>query len=160
VPYHSYLSTQFRTAYDVYLELCRRVARKIDQALGHDTPNWRLRNCCPPCFYKLEDEPKLEFSCFISIDGNNSLKRLGETVRNQTARLDSHTLESDRWLSAEEVDVFKDEVKSSLVCLFIWLHAYCITNLLNSPPKGRTTTSTLMIMKTTTTPVQPTLTNV
>jgi hypothetical protein len=69
----------------------------------------------------LEDEPKQEFSCFISMDGNNSLKRLGETVRNQTARIDTRTLKSDRWLSAEEVDVFKDEVKSSSVCLFALL---------------------------------------
>jgi hypothetical protein len=114
VPYRPYLSTQLSDAYDVYLELCRRVDHKIKHALGHDTPNWHLRNCCPACFYKLEDEPKQKFSCFISMDGNNSLRRMGADIRKYELRPDSRTLTSDRWLKPDEVNRFKDEVKSSV----------------------------------------------
>jgi hypothetical protein len=79
-PYHPYLSSQFSDAFNVYLEICRHVKRKITMALGHNDPNCRLFNSCPPCFYKLEGEPQLEFSCFVSFDGNDSLKQLGEKV--------------------------------------------------------------------------------
>lgn len=98
-------------AYDAYLDICRHVDRKIDLALGFDTPTSRICRSCPCCFYKLDDDPDLEFSCLVSIDGNNSLKRLGSTVRNCQDLPDSRTLSSDRWLTAEEVDKYKDEVK-------------------------------------------------
>jgi hypothetical protein len=53
----------------------------------------------------------MQFSSFVSIDGNNSLKRLGASIRGVNERLDSRTILSDRWLMPEEVDHFKDEVK-------------------------------------------------
>ncbi|RDB19588.1 hypothetical protein Hypma_013286 [Hypsizygus marmoreus] len=112
VPYFPYLSTQFSAAYDAYLEICRRVDHQINAALGYDAPNSRLLRSCPACFYKLEGEPELEFSSFVSIDGNNSLKRLGTTVRGLSERIDTRNSLSDRWLTPEEVDRFKDEVKS------------------------------------------------
>jgi hypothetical protein len=101
----------------VYLAICRRVANKIKVALGHDTEDSRLLRSCPACFYKLEGEPKLEYSCFLSFDGNNSLKRLGEKVRNQSLRPDYRSLTSDRWLTPTKVDRFKDEVKVGLFLL-------------------------------------------
>jgi hypothetical protein len=110
VPYVPYLSTQFSIAYDAYLEICRRLKNQANIALGLDTAQLRLKQSCPCCFNKLEDEPELEFSCFVSVDGNNSLKRLGSSVRNVRDRLDSRTITSDRWISVEEVDRFKDEV--------------------------------------------------
>ena len=60
----------------------------------------------------MEDEPELEFSCLVSIDRNNSLKRLGATIRQTNDRLDSRNIVSDHWLTNEEVNKFKDEVKS------------------------------------------------
>ena len=134
MPYRPYLCTQLSDAYDVYLELCHRVDRKIQHALGRDTPNWHLRNCCPACFYKLEDEPKQEFSCSISMDGNNSLRRMGADIRKQELRPDSRTLTSDRWLTPDEVNCFKDEVKSSSVRLLDPLRFY--THGFGSRPKG------------------------
>jgi hypothetical protein len=71
-----------------------------------------LRRTCPCCFYNLEGEPELEFSCFVSIDGNNLLKHLGTSVRNPNDRVDSRTIVSDPWLTAEEVNRFKDDVKT------------------------------------------------
>jgi hypothetical protein len=110
VPYNAYLAAQFSTAFDAYLEICRQVDQQINAALKYDSRISHLKRSCPCCFYKLEGEPELEFSCFVSIDGNNSLKRLGTSVRNSNDRLDSRTVVSDRWLTAEAVNRFKDEV--------------------------------------------------
>ena len=111
-PYHPYLCTQFSNAYDIYLSICRQVDKQINESLGYTTPAERLCRSCPPCFYSLHDEPELEFSCLVSIDGNNSLKRLGTSVHGVNERLDTRSITSDRWVSAEAVDCFKDEVPS------------------------------------------------
>ncbi|KAI9566563.1 hypothetical protein HD554DRAFT_1096637 [Boletus coccyginus] len=74
VPYRPYLSTIFSNAYDVYLELLHQVEQCISAFMQHDSQDWCLRNECPACFYRLEDEPQLRFDWLISIDGNNSLK--------------------------------------------------------------------------------------
>ncbi|KAJ7873189.1 hypothetical protein B0H13DRAFT_2349171 [Mycena leptocephala] len=49
--------------------------------LGRDTPDWRLKNACPPCLYKLEGEPRLEIPLMATIDGNNSLSRFHRRER-------------------------------------------------------------------------------
>jgi hypothetical protein len=109
-------------AFDAYLEIRRQVDQQINTALKCDTHISYLRRSCPCCFYKLEGEPELEFSSFVSIDGNNSLKRLGTTIRNTNDRLDSRTIVSDRWLTPAEVNRFKNEVTSQVkiyaVCCF------------------------------------------
>ena len=61
----------------------------------------------------------MEFSSFVSIDGNNSL--LGTSIRGVDDRLDSRTILSDRWLTSEEVDHFKDEVKPRVSTLLLHL---------------------------------------
>ncbi|TDL13896.1 hypothetical protein BD410DRAFT_691017, partial [Rickenella mellea] len=80
--------------------------------LHRDTPNWRMLNTCPACFYKLKDEPALKFSLLCEMDGNNSLKRTDASLRSGEERMDLRMARSDYWLSPEEVDIFKDEVKS------------------------------------------------
>ncbi|KAJ7811116.1 hypothetical protein B0H13DRAFT_2243338 [Mycena leptocephala] len=47
----------------------------FDKALGRDAPDWRLKNGCPACTYKLEGEMKLIFEMLVTMDGNDSLKR-------------------------------------------------------------------------------------
>jgi hypothetical protein len=96
----------------VYLDICRQVGHQIKTALGFNTAISHLKQACPCCFNKQEDEPELEFSCLVSIDGHNSLKRLGANVRQTNDHLDSRTIVSDCWLTNEEVNRFKDEVKS------------------------------------------------
>ena len=83
----------------------------IDIALGFDTPPSRILRSCPACFYTLKDEPDFRFSCLVSIDGNNSLKRFGPEIMKHKERLDSRSVPSDRWIPIEEVNKFKDEVK-------------------------------------------------
>ncbi|KAJ7807195.1 hypothetical protein B0H14DRAFT_2381496 [Mycena olivaceomarginata] len=70
-----WLGTQFSVAFDVYLAVRARVDKRVHVALGRDTPDWRLKNACPACLYKLEGEPHLKFPLLCTFDGNNSLSR-------------------------------------------------------------------------------------
>ncbi|KAJ7749080.1 hypothetical protein DFH07DRAFT_961924 [Mycena maculata] len=70
-----WLGAQFSVAFDVYLAILARVDRRVKVALGRDAPNWRLRNACTACLYKVEGEPHLKFAFIGTIDGNNSLSR-------------------------------------------------------------------------------------
>ncbi|KAJ7894413.1 hypothetical protein B0H14DRAFT_2334436 [Mycena olivaceomarginata] len=69
-----YLSSQFSTAFNVYLSIHAEIDKRVKVALGRDAPNWRLRNSCPACLYKLEGEPRLPRTFISTMDSNNSLK--------------------------------------------------------------------------------------
>ena len=92
-----------------YLELHRRVRLHIWTALQRDL-HWRQQNICPPCFYKITDETPLRFSALLAMDGNNSLKLVDSLFRWGDQRIDSRTIQLEKWVSLEEVDVFKDEI--------------------------------------------------
>ncbi|KAG2357316.1 hypothetical protein BDR07DRAFT_1298047, partial [Suillus spraguei] len=70
----------FLAAYDIYLEIIHHVNQHLQAVLKQDTPNWCLLNSCPACFYKLQDEPPLDFDWLICIDGNNSLKKWDSSI--------------------------------------------------------------------------------
>ncbi|KAI5984618.1 hypothetical protein EDD15DRAFT_2201177 [Pisolithus albus] len=112
MPYRPHLSQQLTQAFDAYLEIIHRIDQKIQVALNRNAREWRLRNECPACFYRVEDEPALTFDWFVSIDGNNSLKRWDMAVYGTVPRADRRTPRSTYWLSNEEVDKFKYEVKA------------------------------------------------
>ncbi|KAG0697996.1 hypothetical protein DFH29DRAFT_878298 [Suillus ampliporus] len=80
-----YLTTQLSSAFDVYLEILQCVDQHLCTALKCDTLNWHLLNSCPACFYKLDNEPKLEFEWLAR---------------------------SDFWVDLESVDKFSGEVRS------------------------------------------------
>ena len=117
MPYRPYLFNQLSQAFDVYLEIIYRIDSQIRAALNRDTQEWRLRNECPACFYRLEDEPTLSFDWLISIDGNDSLKRWDTTVYGTLPRLDRRTPRSSYWLTDDEVNKFKYEVTARRVRL-------------------------------------------
>lgn len=73
--YRPYLCQQFSIAYDLYLDIRRRVDDRVMNALGRDS-SWRLKHACPACMYKLEGEDKLIFDMLTTMDGNDSLKRI------------------------------------------------------------------------------------
>ncbi|KAI6029697.1 hypothetical protein BKA83DRAFT_4462130 [Pisolithus microcarpus] len=106
MPYRPYLFQQLTQAFNVYLDIVHRVSQKIQVALHRDTREWRLRNECPACFYRVNDEPTLTFDWLVSVDGNNSLKRWDPTVYGTTPRANHRTPRSTYWLSNEEVDKF------------------------------------------------------
>lgn len=110
VPHRSHLADQLSSAYDCYLQILRTVDQAVTQALGR-TDSWEIQNVCPPCLYKVESEPPLKFSLLAAMDGNNSLKLVDSAFRAGSVRTDSRSSASRRWISPEEVDIFKDEVK-------------------------------------------------
>ncbi|KAI0818788.1 hypothetical protein BC629DRAFT_1588119 [Irpex lacteus] len=97
---------QVSIAFDAYLEILRRVQQEVDHALERDTPNWRIKHACPCCNYVLKDEPILRPKRLGAMDGNNSAKRVASA-----GLVDLADFHSDYFLSREEVDRFKDEVK-------------------------------------------------
>ncbi|KAG2335914.1 hypothetical protein BDR05DRAFT_897471, partial [Suillus weaverae] len=117
-----YLNAQFSVTYNIYLEILHHVKQHHHAALNHDSPNWRMLNSCPACFYKLEDEPALEFDWLVSINSNNSLKCWNSPIYgsnpcidSRKACIDSRKACSDYWLDTCDVDRFKDEVKTQEV---------------------------------------------
>ena len=110
VPHKSYLADQLSNAYDGYLEILRAVDQAVTHALGR-TDSWETQNVCPPCLYKIENEPPLKFSLLAAMDGNNSLKLVDSAFCAGSARTDTRSSASQRWISPGEVDTFKDEVK-------------------------------------------------
>lgn len=98
-------SRQFSEAFDVYLEILRRVDSMVKTALKQDSPDYRLLHSCPPCQYKLADEPPLVYSHLMSLDGNSSLKRFASC-----AATNAPTFTSDYYLSNDAVNVYADEV--------------------------------------------------
>ncbi|KAF8873102.1 hypothetical protein BD779DRAFT_1452217 [Infundibulicybe gibba] len=104
-----HLHHQFRMAFDAYQEILHRVDMRVDNALERDH-SWRNNNVCPPCLYKVQDEPPLRFSLLAAMDGNNSLKLVDSTFRPGTQRRDNHTQRHSFWITPEEVDMFKDAV--------------------------------------------------
>ncbi|EJD45872.1 hypothetical protein AURDEDRAFT_63852 [Auricularia subglabra TFB-10046 SS5] len=105
-PYRPFLREQFSSAFDRYLAVLREVQRRVDGALGRDTPHWRALNACPPCSYKLDGEIELPIAGFIAMDGGQSMKR------SATAGLaDPRSYHSDYRIPPEEVDLCADEVR-------------------------------------------------
>ncbi|KAJ7088984.1 hypothetical protein C8R44DRAFT_892604 [Mycena epipterygia] len=106
------LAERLSTAYDAYLEIMRRVDACTDAAMGRDNA-WHIQNVCAPCLYKINNETPLRFSWLGCMDGNSSLKLVDATFWSGSVRPDNRSSTSFRWLSPEQVDVFKDEVTES-----------------------------------------------
>jgi hypothetical protein len=71
-----YSTHQFTTCFNIYLEILKTVDDHVNGALEPSAPDWRLKNCCPACTYKLEGEAELIFNMLVTGDGNPSLKRV------------------------------------------------------------------------------------
>ncbi|KAJ7092254.1 hypothetical protein C8R44DRAFT_891296 [Mycena epipterygia] len=120
--FRPYLSTQFSIAFNLYLATLAIVEQRVKHLLGRDAPNWRLKNVCPTCMYKLEDEPVLDLPILTTMDGNNSLKRFHRRERTEGGaagvskeREDSRQVPGDYYISPEEVDEWgKEELEELL----------------------------------------------
>ncbi|KAL4079175.1 hypothetical protein J3A83DRAFT_4356133 [Scleroderma citrinum] len=67
-----------------------------------------IKNACPPCRYKLQDEPELKFSCMLVFDGNSSLSQMTVATGHQVA--DLQVFWSDYFLDSDYVDLFANRV--------------------------------------------------
>lgn len=72
-----------------------------------------MKNVCAPCLYTLDNEEPLHPAMLVAIDGNQSLKLVDDMFRYGEALPDERDGRSDIWLTAEDVDRFKDEVQSA-----------------------------------------------
>ena len=119
-------------------------------ALERDSPYYRLRHTCPACSYKLEGEAELIFQMLVTMDGNDSLKRIlrrdppataaegepppeGPQVGESREQPDSRNAGGDYLLSREKVDRWAKTVLEELlpeeVSLFFHYLLYVITSL-------------------------------
>ena len=133
VPFEYWLSRQFSISYDLYLDIRRRVDLLVQTALGRDTSDWRLRNACPACTYKLEGETPLKFDMLFTMDGNNSLKRFmrrgspgedGEVLGPVIEHPDPRLVTSDYYIPRQEVDKWgmTSDQNVRIICI---LHSHC-----------------------------------
>ncbi|KAJ3514979.1 hypothetical protein NMY22_g14574 [Coprinellus aureogranulatus] len=106
VPFSRQWRTALADAFDVFLTIKRKVDEKVQAALGRATANWRVLNACPPCTYELEAEADLLFRILMSLDGNNSAKRVDTGFRQAG---DIRQFSSSYWIDEGEVDKFKLE---------------------------------------------------
>ncbi|KAG1888073.1 hypothetical protein F4604DRAFT_1570206, partial [Suillus subluteus] len=97
--------------FDVYNVVLRQVELQVSEALGHNSPNWRVLNTCPPCSFKLEGELPLLYQSMIVFNGNNSLSQMAPLGGHKVD--DTRTFDSDFFLSHDYVNLFADEVSSS-----------------------------------------------
>ncbi|KAG6847569.1 hypothetical protein H0H93_007343 [Arthromyces matolae] len=120
-PLRSNLANQFSIAYDQYLFMREEVELRVQAALLRDSPMWRLKHACPACTYKLEGEEQLVFDMLVTMDGNDSLKRIlrrkaggvdedGEEESGASKELrDDRDVRGDYYLSRERVDRWAKE---------------------------------------------------
>ncbi|KAG1745379.1 uncharacterized protein EDB91DRAFT_1236322 [Suillus paluster] len=101
--------TALADSFDVYLTILHEVGRRVDTALGRDTPNWRVLNACPPCSHELNGEPPLKFTCMYMMDGGNSAKHMMGIGDRQCGDTQVYT-ESDYMLPRTFIDHFTNEV--------------------------------------------------
>jgi hypothetical protein len=125
-----WLGTQFSVAFDVYLAVRARVDKRVQVALGQDVPDWRLKNACPACLYKLEGEPHLKFPLMATFDGNNSLSRFwarerevsladGTTAPGASKELsDDRVAPGDYYLWRDEVNKWEKDGESDVLKSF------------------------------------------
>ncbi|KAJ7216257.1 hypothetical protein C8J57DRAFT_1440557 [Mycena rebaudengoi] len=119
VPYKPYLTQQFTTCFDLYLQIRKRVEERVLTVLGRGQEDWGFKHHCPACTYKLEGEPDLIFSMLVTADGNNSLKRVlqkdrnsfdeeGNATRGRSEREDPRIVGAGEgyYLSHEKVDMW------------------------------------------------------
>ncbi|KAG2137739.1 hypothetical protein BD769DRAFT_1291575, partial [Suillus cothurnatus] len=104
--YFQALRDQFAIAFDVYLDILRRVQELANTALKRDTPHWRMLHSCPACNHKQENEPTLIPARMDSMDGNSSLKRV-----DGSGHADERIFTTSYLIHPDEVDIFKDDVR-------------------------------------------------
>ncbi|KAF7785028.1 hypothetical protein Agabi119p4_1193 [Agaricus bisporus var. burnettii] len=129
IEFHPYLSTQFSICYDLFLQVRNTIASKVQQYLGRDSPDWRLKNACPACTYRLKEEDSMVYTMLVTMDGNDSLKRVirknvyenpdnedGEATTVVTETLDTRRVVGDYYLDRETVDRWARDRVMEAIC--------------------------------------------
>lgn len=134
ITFQPYLSQQFSISYDLYLAVRESVANHVRRELGRDGAYWRIQHTCPACTYKLKGEADLIFSMLLTMDGNDSLKRIlrrepapeptgqekeGDEPATGASResKDSRVAGGDYYLTREQVDKWAKEVLEDMLAI-------------------------------------------
>ncbi|KAF8226332.1 hypothetical protein L208DRAFT_1302519, partial [Tricholoma matsutake] len=153
IPFQPYLSQQFSISYDLYLSLREDVQWHIGVVLQHDSPNWHMQHTCPTCSYKLSNEGDLVFKMLVTMDGNDSLKRIlrrqpltdpvegepepeGPQVGISKELPDSRKVGGDYLLSREKVDRWAKDLLGGTFFSAKWKHAYPLSLAQGQEAKG------------------------
>ncbi|KAJ3562925.1 hypothetical protein NP233_g9276 [Leucocoprinus birnbaumii] len=112
--YRPHLAKQFTIAYDVFLQIQNEIHQRVLLATGCGTPHWQLKNVCSACTYRLEEEPPLKFNMLVTMDGNDSLKRIlrkttedgddGNPISTVNEVMDSRQVPGDYYLDRDAVN--------------------------------------------------------
>lgn len=108
VMYQPYLRTQMSLAFDVFYRILSHLDKVAKRAIGQAEPDYRLRNSCPACHYRVEDEPERPIQFIVTADGNNSLSRLRHNFA-----MDARMFLSDYFIPREQVNNFAGTQKHS-----------------------------------------------
>ncbi|KAJ3897771.1 hypothetical protein F5879DRAFT_813533, partial [Lentinula edodes] len=76
IAFKPYLSTQLYEALDAYIAILNGVRAHTREALSRQGREWRMLNACPSCQFRLKEDPDLQVQMIVSMDGNDSLKRV------------------------------------------------------------------------------------
>ena len=124
IPFCPYLCKQFSICFDVYLSIRNCVDQRIQTALKRNDLGWRLCHACPACTHKLTGEPELVFSILVTMDGNDSLKRVqhrkpapidsgdgvATVVGSPTNRKDERMVGEGYYITREQVDLWNRDI--------------------------------------------------
>ena len=122
--FRPYLCNQFSICFDVYLSIRNCVDQHIQTALKCNDPGWRLCHACPACTHKLTGEAELVFSMLVTMDGNDSLKRVqrrktapidpgdgdAPVVGEPNERMDERTVGAGYYITQEQVDRWNRDI--------------------------------------------------
>ncbi|KAG2113282.1 hypothetical protein BD769DRAFT_1364185, partial [Suillus cothurnatus] len=75
VNYRTCFQEQFSIAFDAYLSILQHIRSQVDDALGRNETDWRLKHMCPCCTYEVNGKEILKPKILVSCDSNNSCKR-------------------------------------------------------------------------------------
>jgi hypothetical protein len=120
IPPREHLADQLRSAYDAYLAIQRAVVGLVNTSLGRTDEQLISSLLCPLCFYSLKEDAPLDPKVLAAIDGNASLRSIDTAYRAGETRSNDRKLTDPRWVEDDEVDSYKDEVKSTAKVFFLF----------------------------------------
>ncbi|KAI5992520.1 hypothetical protein EDD15DRAFT_2388285 [Pisolithus albus] len=94
---------------DMHGVLLAFVSNLVHRAVQRDQPDWRLKHSCPPCTYRLQDEPEMRFAMLFAQDVATRI--LDGDIDHVTASPPTSecTFHHEQYLTREFVDKFASE---------------------------------------------------
>ncbi|KAJ3717365.1 hypothetical protein C8R42DRAFT_644620 [Lentinula raphanica] len=123
IPFKPHLASQLSVAFDLYVAILNAVRDRVRSHLGRRGRDWRMLNACPSCQYQLREDENLDVRMIISMDGNDSLRRVerkedilqeqgssGEaTTQVSRERIDFRVAGADYFVSREETQAWDED---------------------------------------------------